>query len=297
GRSTEEMSVDEAVTLMRGPKGTAVQLRLRRGGTGREYEVQLVREIIKVPRVEAKMLPDRIGYIKLAGFSETSVQDLDRALAELDRQRMAGLILDLRYNPGGLMNIAVEIAQRFIQEGPILYVSGRNQRERQSFYASGRASHPDLPMVVLVNQGSASASEILAGALKDHKRALLVGTKTFGKGLVQTIIPLHDGSALSLTTQKWFTAGGHSIALEGITPDVVVKNPGDDEMARELEKIKRREEGAAGKEQEQAGPEQNPAPKAAGAEAGRDYQLERAVQLLKERLAEQAERRELRKAS
>lgn len=228
GKPTENMSLDEAVSLMRGEPGAKVILGVRKKN-GKLVDVPIVREIIRVRSVSKQiMLADGVGYIRLSNFNERSAAELEEALVGLEQEGMEALILDLRGNPGGLLTAAIDVANKFIAEGPILHVVGRNG-EKQTVTAFPQGTHPHVPMVVMVDGYSASASEIVSGALKDSKIATLVGTQTFGKGLVQTVVPLRDGSALSLTTARYQTAGGHYIHGVGIEPDVVVELPEGEE--------------------------------------------------------------------
>lgn len=243
GKSTEHMSLDEAVGLMRGPAGAGLTLGIQRGER-EPFEVAIVRDRIQVPSVtktellEPESVPNQsrsVGYIRLQRFSERTDQELEEALNELERKEAEGLILDLRDNPGGALSAAIDVANKFLQDGPILHIVGRDQ-EKRTVYAFPQLTHRPAPMVVLVNGYSASASEIVAGALQDRGRARLVGTTTFGKGLVQTVIPLRDGSALSLTSARYQTAGGRYIHEKGINPDYVVEVPGIDEVEGESER-------------------------------------------------------------
>jgi carboxyl-terminal processing protease len=281
GRSTVNMSTDEAASLMRGPKGTTVTVVVERGKERVRRTFRLVRDVIKVPSVQAKMLTDRLGYVRIASFSGLTADDFDQKLKKLEAQGMRGLILDLRYNPGGLLNSAVDVLNKLIGTGPLVHVVGRASA-KQTFYARPGKIHPNYPLVVLINGGSASAAEIVAGALKDTKRGTVLGTKSFGKGSVQTIYPLRDGSALSLTTQKWLTSGGHSLSHQGIIPDLVVKNPGDDEMEAELERL-RQGKPEAGKSEAKA--PDKAAEKAKSEEEPHDLQLEKAQEFLTRQLA------------
>ncbi|HHV61476.1 MAG TPA: S41 family peptidase [Firmicutes bacterium] len=236
GKPTRDMAQDYAVSLMRGPKGTEVTLGIERGG--KTFEVKIIRDTIKVPQVESKMLDkqDKIGYIYLATFfgDDTSAR-FEEALVRLQKEGMRGLILDLRYNTGGELDLGVDIAGKFLSSGdPIVHIVGRDG-SRHTLYA-GPGRHFKVPMVVLVNEATASASEILSGALQDMKVAKLVGVKTFGKGLVQTIFPLSDGSAVSITTHRYLTAAGRSINHKGIEPDIVVKLPEDAKKDVQLDK-------------------------------------------------------------
>ena len=227
GVTTKNMNLTEAVKLIRGPKGSKVTLTINREGFPHPRDYVIVREIIPIRSVKARILEDGIGYIRVANFQDQTDQDLQNFLRKM-RQRLVpfkGLILDLRNDPGGLLEQAVRVEDEFLNSGLIVYTEGRNPYQSMRFYA--RAGHSGdrttFPMVVLINEGSASASEIVAGALKDQKRAVVVGTKSFGKGSVQTIIPLEDGSALRLTTALYYTPSGQTINEKGITPDVVVE--------------------------------------------------------------------------
>lgn len=223
GEPTRGMSLDEAVELMRGEPGTQVDIGIYREGDKREYNFRLTREVINVPSVESRMLEGkpRIGYLHLLQFSATSPREVEKTLKGFLDKGARGLILDLRDNPGGDFDAALKIADIFLDKGTIVKVADHKGDE-----VVHQASPPalDLPMVVLVNQGSASSSEILAGALQDHHVAPLVGQKTFGKGLVQTVYPLVGGDALKLTTDKYFTPDGTDINQIGIVPDYTVPN-------------------------------------------------------------------------
>ena len=223
GEPTKGMGLHEAVSKMRGAKGTSVTLTIIREGWKEPRDFVLVRDIIKIKSVKAKMLPDGIGYIKLTQFIETSASELSSAINKLKAEGMNSLILDLRNNPGGLLNIAVDVTEQFLpQKKLVVYIKGRTG-ERTEYFTKGKDPLTDIPMVVLVNHGSASASEIVAGALKDWSRAIVIGVQTFGKGSVQSLIPLSDGSALKLTTAKYYTPSGTSIQGVGISPDITVK--------------------------------------------------------------------------
>lgn len=228
GQPTTYMTMDEAVSLMRGDPDTDVTLTIRRDEE--VFDVPIVRDIINVESVtEAVMLEDGIGYIEMSNFSDRTAGEIREALDTLEEEGMQALILDLRFNPGGTLSAALDVADEFIAEGPLLFVEDRDGR-RESYEASKEGTRSPLPMVVLINSGSASASEIVAGALRDTGLATLVGTKTFGKGLIQSVHPLRDGSALTLTEQFYLTAGGFNIDKEGIIPDVIVEIDEDDEV-------------------------------------------------------------------
>ena len=223
---TKDMSLVDAVKKMRGLKGTKINLTVRREGAADLIDVSLIRDIIRVQSVKSRTLEPGYGYVRLAQFQERSDRDVQRALEKLaaEKSGIKGLVLDLRNNPGGLLNQAVRVSDLFLDSGMIVYTDGRIESQKQKFFAQKDGTWADFPLVVLVNGGSASASEIVAGALQDHKRAVVLGTKTFGKGSVQTILPLDDNSALRLTTARYFTPKGRSIQATGIVPDIVIEN-------------------------------------------------------------------------
>jgi len=222
GKPTKGMSLIEAVKLLRGPKGTKVTISIYREGFKELKDITLVRDVIPIKSVRYKLLEPGYGYVRITSFQEKTPVELRQALRDLEKDGLKGLIIDLRNNPGGLLDSAVQVADEFLDSGLIVYTKGRRKDQNFKFEA-----HPDhgkhhYPIVVLVNAGSASASEIVAGALQDHHRAVIVGTRTFGKGSVQTIIPLPDGSAVRLTTAQYYTPSGRSIQAEGIEPDLEI---------------------------------------------------------------------------
>jgi carboxyl-terminal processing protease len=224
GESTKNMAIHDAVSKMRGPKGKSITLNIHREGWTQPKDIVIMRDIIKIKSVKSKMLKDDIGYVKLTQFQEMSADDLSKALKALKEKGMKSIILDLRNDPGGLLNIAVDVSGQFLPPKKlVVYIKGRGGDKIEYFTDGNMTSYTDLPMVVLVNQGSASASEIVAGALKDWNRAVIIGVQTFGKGSVQTLIPLSDGSGLRLTTAKYYTPSGVSIQNVGIAPDITVK--------------------------------------------------------------------------
>jgi carboxyl-terminal processing protease len=227
GLSTKDMQLADAVKRMRGKPGTKVTISVVREGWTEPHDFDIVREQIRVQSVRSHELGDGIAYIKLRQFQEQSPHDIEAVLEKFAKNgAMKALILDLRNNPGGLLTAAVEISEKFVEDGKlVVYTEGRVRNQNMRFTAHAKKGFAQMPMVVLVNQGSASASEIVAGALQDYGRAVLVGTQTFGKGSVQTIIPLSDGSGLRLTTAKYFTPKGRSIHGKGITPDIIVEIP------------------------------------------------------------------------
>jgi carboxyl-terminal processing protease len=226
GKYTKEFSLVDAVKRLRGPKGSPIQISLARKGVPDLIDVTIVRDNISVHSVKARYLGDGFGYVRISQFMEQTADDLKAALARLTKDsslpELRGLILDLRNNPGGLLAQAVRVSDMFLKEGVIVYTDGRVESQKQKFFAHARGTEPDYPIVVLVNGGSASASEIVAGALKDHGRALILGTQTFGKGSVQTITPLENGGALTLTTALYYTKSGNSIQARGVKPDIEV---------------------------------------------------------------------------
>jgi carboxyl-terminal processing protease len=225
---TKDMTLTEAVKRMRGPKGSKISLTIHREGIPELFTVNLTRDVIKIKSVKAKDLEQHYDYVRITTFQEHTDEDVERALekfAKEDHGKIKGLVLDLRDNPGGLLNQAVRVADDFLDGGLIVYTEGRLENQRQKYFSHKKSDFADFPMVVLVNAGSASASEIVAGALQDHRRALVLGTQTFGKGSVQTILPLDDKSALRLTTARYFTPNGRSIQAVGITPDIEVDAP------------------------------------------------------------------------
>lgn len=228
-KSTKDLSLTDAVKLMRGPKGTKVTIHILREGFKEPKPFEIVRDIIEVKSVKYKILEDGIGYIRITQFQEKTGTDLEDALNKIGAKNdtFKGLILDLRNNPGGLLTQAVDVSDKFLNSGMIVYTKGRVAGQEMKFEAKKPGTQPNYPMIVLVNSGSASASEIVAGALQDHKRAIILGIQTFGKGSVQTIIPLNDGSALRLTTSKYYTPSGRSIQAKGIEPDIVVEDEKD----------------------------------------------------------------------
>jgi carboxyl-terminal processing protease len=222
---TKDMSIEDAVDRMRGPKGTPVRLLIFREGWDKPREFTIVRDVIKVQSVKSRMLQDGIGYVKLIQFQGQTAQELGAALDKLEKKGMKELVLDLRNNPGGLLDSSVDVASFFLPKDQlVVYIQGRRKDDRKDFLATG--DHPrSYPVVVLVNAGSASASEIVAGALQDSKRAVIIGTQTFGKGSVQTVFPLDSNTGIRLTTAKYYTPSGRSIQNVGITPDIEVKLP------------------------------------------------------------------------
>jgi len=225
---TKDMTIIDAVKRMRGPKGSKVTITIMREGFDKPKEFTLVRDVIQVKSIKFRTLDKGYGYVRIAQFQEKTDEDLIKALQSLKKENggsLNGLILDMRNDPGGLLDQAVRVADHFIAEGElIVYTEGRDPDAKMRFTAHKGKKEVGYPMVVLINGGSASASEIVAGALQDHARAVILGTQSFGKGSVQTIIPLSEDSGLRLTTAKYYTPKGRSIQAKGITPDIVVES-------------------------------------------------------------------------
>jgi len=222
---TRDVTLTDAVKKLRGKPGEAVNITILRESERKILEFKIVRDIIKIKDIkEARILEDGIGYIRLVEFRENTPRDITVALENLTKAGMNALILDLRNNPGGLLDVAVKVAEKFIEKDKIIvYTKGRQASQNLQFFSRLPRPIINLPMVVLINEGSASGSEIVAGCLQDYKRAIILGVKSFGKGSVQTIIPLSDGSALRLTTSKYFTPLGNVIHGKGVMPDIVVE--------------------------------------------------------------------------
>lgn len=222
--TTKDLTLMDAVQKMRGPKGTKVNLTIQREGTPDPLQFTLMRDTIKIESVKSKII-DNLGYVRLTQFQEATGRDLAKAIKQFREQKVQGAILDLRNNPGGLLTAAVDVSEQFLPNGKLVVFTKNREGKKDEWLAKSKDQMDELPIIILVNEGSASASEIVAGALQDWGRAVIVGTTSFGKGSVQTILPLGDGSGLRLTTAKYYTPKGRSIQSTGITPDIVVKLP------------------------------------------------------------------------
>jgi carboxyl-terminal processing protease len=225
---TKGMALTDAVKLMRGPRGSKIHLTIHRDSVPDLFTVAVTREVIKIQSVKSKNLKDGYAYIRITTFQDGTSDDVEKAMAKFQKEnhgRIKGLVLDLRDDPGGLLNQAVRVSDEFLDGGLIVYTQGRLESQQQKYFAHKKKDSQDYPMVVVVNGGTASASEIVAGALQDQRRAIIEGTQTFGKGSVQTILPLDDNSALRLTTARYYTPNGRSIQAVGITPNEVVEPP------------------------------------------------------------------------
>jgi carboxyl-terminal processing protease len=290
GESTKNFTLVDSVKRMRGPRGTKVTITIMREGLTKPKDFTLVREVIPVRSVRHELLEKNYGYIRLSQFQEKTDGDFEKALKALEEESkgaLKGLVLDLRNNPGGLLDQAVKISDRFIDSGIIVSIDGRKEEAKQKWPA-----HPDgmvtrYPLVVLINGGSASGAEIVAGAIQDHGRGILVGTQTFGKGSVQTIIPLKDGSGLRLTTARYYTPSGRSIQAKGIVPDIIVK-PSRPEEEKEKESVTPKLPSEKDLERhlmdvEKGAPKEKEKPKKEEVKEKKpvDNQLERALELLK----------------
>ncbi len=287
GRPTQDMEIMEAVGLLRGPSGSAVEITIARPGEKEPLDFSIERAIIQVESVKSHAVNDYYGYARISQFQDRTVDELKTQLEQLRKDApggsLPGLILDLRNNPGGLLEQAVAVSDLFLNKGLIVYTEGRETESQLEFSAHAAGTEPDYPLIVLINGGSASASEIVAGALQDHSRAIILGEQSFGKGSVQTIIPLSDKSGLRLTTARYFTPSGRSIQALGITPDIVVSDlpltpPEQNEPGLREADLQNHFQPAV-KPAEQ--PENDSSDvKSSPAEKG-DYQLQRALDLLK----------------
>ena len=295
--TTKDLTLMDAVQKMRGPKGSKVNLTIQREGTPEPLQFTLVRDTIKIESVKSKVL-DNIGYVRLTQFQESTGRDLSKVLKQFKEQNLQSTILDLRNNPGGLLTAAVEVSEQFLPGGKlVVYTKGRESK-KDEWIAKGKDQMDDSPMIVLVNEGSASASEIVAGALQDYGRAVIVGTTSFGKGSVQTILPLGDGSGLRLTTAKYYTPKGRSIQSTGITPDIVVKaqppvivakagetkpaeKDGEPKQAKPAAVPGKDQPAQNGKGHEEGAPKSGAMPQTPSVEVSGDPSLEQDVQLQK----------------
>ena len=288
GESTKNFTLMDSVKRLRGPRGTKVTITIMREGLTKPKEFTLVRDVIPVRSVRHELLEKNYGYIRLSQFQEKTDGEFEKAVKALEEESkgsLKGLVLDLRNNPGGLLDQAVKISDRFIDSGLIVSVEGRKEDQKLKFYAHPDGNLARYPLIVLVNGGSASGAEIVAGAIQDHGRGILVGTQTFGKGSVQTIIPLKDGSGLRLTTARYYTPNGRSIQAKGIVPDIVVKPlkpeeekevvtpklPAEKDLERHLMDVEKGVPKEKEKPKKEEGKEKKPV----------DNQLERALELLK----------------
>lgn len=280
-QTTDTLEIMSAVRLMRGPVGEAVDLEIAREGESDLLPFTIVRDLIQIESIKSRMVDEGFGYIRISQFQERTGSDLREHLAQLQAaadKPLAGLILDLRNNPGGLLDQAVSVSDLFLDEGLIVYTKGRDPEAQLEFKATAEDKGPDCPLVVLINGGSASASEIVAGALQDHGRAVIVGEQSFGKGSVQTIVPLGDDSGLRLTTSRYFTPSGRSIQARGIAPDINVTQVA--EPHPELTRMMREKDLENHIEASPGASQKSTAEGTKAALPVEDLQLQRAVELL-----------------
>jgi carboxyl-terminal processing protease len=289
------MTLAEAVKIMRGKPGSKIVLTVVRDGRDAPFKVTIVRDVIKVRSVKSRVLEEGYGYVRITQFQTRTGENLREAIGKLREEsggNLDGLVLDLRNNPGGVLSAAVSVSDAFLTDGIIVYTDGRLDDAKLKFNAKPTDVLDGAPIVVLVNGGSASASEIVAGALQDHRRAIIMGEKTFGKGSVQTILPMENGSALKLTTARYYTPSGISIQAEGITPDIEVARlsvaateaqPSGRIKERDLPKHLRgdKEGEAPAAEPERQEGDTQPSGEATQPLASRDYALFEALNLLK----------------
>lgn len=240
GKSTKGLSLVEASQFMRGKKGSKTTLTIVREGTEEPFDISITRGSVKIRSVKPTDLEDGYEYIKITSFIENTNRDLEKALQDATKKHsgMKGLILDLRRNPGGLLDQAIKVSDLFLQDGVIVSTIGRDTKNKEVAMASRKAPYTDIPIIVLMNEYSASASEIVAGALQDNHRAIIMGQKSFGKGSVQSVVRLGDGSGLKLTVARYFTPSGKSIQAEGITPDIEVEDIDFDAFSKSVVKSK-----------------------------------------------------------
>jgi carboxyl-terminal processing protease len=272
------MSLSDAVKLMRGKIGEPIRITIMREGVEAPFEVELVRAAIKIRSVRSRLLEPGFGYVRISEFQANTGQDLLDALAKLQKdEALKGLVLDLRNNPGGVLQAAVAVSDAFLDEGLIVYTEGRIARSELEFNATDDLAIGNVPLIVLINGGSASASEIVAGALQDQKRAVIMGTQSFGKGSVQTVVPLSEDRAVKITTARYFTPNGRSIQAQGISPDVVVEELQLDRQAPDLNQV--REVDLAGHLENES--QEKVQSSAQSDLAGDDFQLYQALTMLK----------------
>ena len=231
GEQVQGKTLMEAVNLMRGPVGTPIEITVRRKGLKKAKIFQITREIIEIKSVVSKLIDKEIGYLRLRAFNENSGNQLKKEISKLEKnKKLVGYILDLRNNPGGLLSQAIKISDYFLDDGEIVSTRGRKSKENRKFFARRGDEISGKPLIVLINNGSASAAEIVAGALQDQKRAILLGETTYGKGSVQSIIPLKNKGAIRLTISKYYLPSGKSISEIGVTPDIKVEEEEDEEF-------------------------------------------------------------------
>lgn len=285
-KAVKGLTLSEAVKLMRGKPGSVIALTVVREGEAKPLKVDITRAIIKIQSVKSRILEPGYGYLRITQFQANTAQNLKTALRKLEKEnkdKLKGMVLDLRNNPGGVLNGAVGVSDVFLNDGLIVYTEGRVTDSQLKFSATSSEAIKGAPLVVLVNGGSASASEIVAGALQDHGRAIIMGTKTFGKGSVQTIMPMSNGAALKLTTARYYTPNGRSIQATGIEPDIIIedikvtKNKQDENRLKEADLTGHLEGDDDGKSTDKKDKEKTTGKKS----TDDDFQLSEALTLLK----------------
>ena len=288
GELTKNLTLMESVKRLRGAKGTKVTITIMREGFTKPKDFTLVRDVIPIRSVRHELLEKNYGYIRVSQFQDKTDGEFDKhlkALEEESKGALKGLILDLRNNPGGLLDQAVKVSDRFLESGLIVSMEGRKEDQKMKFHAHSQGTLSPYPLIVLINGGSASGAEIVAGAIQDHGRGILLGTQTFGKGSVQTIFPLKDGSGMRLTTARYFTPNGRSIQAKGVVPDIVVKplQPEEEKVAPVPKMPMEKDLGRHLIDTEKEPPKEKEKPKKEEVKEKKptDHQLDRALELLK----------------
>jgi carboxyl-terminal processing protease len=291
--AVQGLTLNQAVDKMRGPVNTKIKLTIMRKGADKPIDVTIVRDVIRVKSVRSHSEGDDVGYIRVTQFNEQTTDGLKQAINDLNAQlgadKVKGYVIDLRNNPGGLLDQAISVSDTFLDKGEIVSTRGRNAEETQRFNARPGDMTKGKPLIVLINGGSASASEIVAGALQDHHRATILGTRSFGKGSVQTIIPLGSNGALRLTTARYYTPSGRSIQAKGIEPEVVVEEELPDDLKKKADEVSTRGEAnlrghlkiEGANEEEEASEEESGSSSYVAPEKEKDTQLNYALDLLR----------------
>lgn len=283
GQPTKDILITEAVKRLRGPKDTPVTITIFREEMAKPKDVVITRSTIQIKSVRSRIYDDHVGYLRITSFQERTAEDVKRAIRDMEAKAnpLKGIVIDLRNNPGGLLNQSVEVSDAFLKAGVIVSTRGRSKEMESKVTARDDGDEPSCPLIVLVNEGSASASEIVSGALQDNGRALIIGTQTFGKGSVQTVIPLENGAAVKLTTARYYTPNGRSIQAEGITPDIVVKPARPAEEAADDQQIREKDLRGHIKSPNENGNAKAGEAKPETADLLRDNQLKNAIDILK----------------
>jgi carboxyl-terminal processing protease len=285
GQSTKDIPITEAVKKLRGPKDTRVTITILREGMLTPKDIVITRSTIQIRSVRFRVYDEHIGYVRIATFQERTGEDVKKAIREIEAKArpLKGIVLDLRNNPGGLLNQSIEVSDIFLKKGGIVSTRGRTKGTESKVMAKNDGDEPTCPIIVLVNEGSASAAEIVAGALQDNGQALVLGAQTFGKGSVQTVIPLENGAAVKLTTARYYTPNGRSIQAEGITPDILVKHVRPVEEKEDADQQRLRERDLRGhiKSPQENDEPKNDVAKREPDDQARDNQLKNAIDILK----------------